>query len=45
VDGHAHDLTYQVLDKDSYSLAGTVYQNGKGITNQPSIRHRSSASN
>lgn len=45
VDGHAHDLTYQVLGKDGYSLTGTVYQNGKGITNQPTIRHRSGATN
>ena len=45
VDGHAHDITYQVIDKNTYSLAGTVYQNGKGTTNEATLRHRSSGTN
>jgi hypothetical protein len=45
VDGHAHDLTYQVIDKDTYSLTGTVYRDGKPTTNQPTVRHRSRSSN
>src|SRR5262245_37814408 len=39
VDDHAHDLTYQVIDKNTYSLSGTVYKDGKGTTNQPTVRH------